>query len=388
MPGVSIDKGIYALSAKGRTELAHYRNWWSITESRLEKWMDRSLWDEISPDAGDTGVLVQWFGVQCLCRCRHCALRNTGAVTTVPFQKARALADRFVVWKAEHGTSDFSVDIHVGSSCDYPELPEVTAFNIANGGTGPYCPIKGQSFRSEDELRGHLRYIAEIGITCVCLTFFGLRERHDRFCGRKGDFDQTMRIARLADECGLERRESIMLTHDGVSDAPELIRILDEIPNQKGRSIGTWDYRGRAKRLENERLTITDIEGLPADIRQYAEHGMYASEADWIRRIRAGDYPRKVGRVYLITLQEDNVESLESMGCGEILRGMREGNEAFLRSIPSMPDLADLYGNENGDRYYRVRDLEWKWTDQYLEAHPEVNPAGHFDDLDIVVMWH
>ncbi len=350
--------------------------------------MDRSLWDEISPDAGDTGVIVQWFGAPCLCRCRHCSLRNTGRDTTVPFQHARALADRFAAWKTEQGMSDFSVDMLVGYSLDYPELPEVVAFNTAHGGTAPYFPIKGQRFRAEDELRSHLLFLAEIGVTCVCLTFFGLRDYHDRFCMRKGDFDQTMLIARLTAECGLERRESIILSHESTADAPELVRLLDEIPGIKGRSIEPWDYRGRAERLENERLTIADVESLSPQIRQYAGQGSYTSEAAWLSRIRAGDYPLKHGRVYLVTVCEDSIKALESADCGEIVSGMRAQNESFLRSIPCMAELAAVYGDASNDRYYRLRDLEWKWTDRYLQDHPEVNPAGRFDDLNTVVLWH
>lgn len=349
--------------------------------------MDRSLWDEMNPEVTDLGLAVQWFGVPCLCRCRHCSLRNVGTVTAVPFGRARALADRFVAWKAAQGIADFSIDIIAGYSCVCPELPEVIAFNASNGITSPFLPLKGTRFQAEDELRRHMRHLAKLGVACVSLTFFGLRDRHDRFCGRKGDFEYTMLVARLAAECGLERQESIILAHDAAPDAPELIRLLDEIPNLKGRDIGPWDYRGRGKLLEDERLTIGDIERLPSELRQYLSPAC-TSEAEWIKRIQAGRVPQKTRRYYLLTVWEDNVDDLESLNCGQIIRGMREKNETFLRAIPSIPDLAALYGHEAGDRFYRLRDLEWKWTDLHLEAHPEIDPAGRFDDLDTVILWH
>ena len=349
--------------------------------------MSSSLWDEIGSDKSDMGLVIQWFGVPCLCRCRHCSLRNTGNVTAVPFSRARALADRFVLWKREQGIADFSIDIIVGYSCDHPELAKVVAFNAANGVTSSFAPVKGTRFLSEHELRREFSRLRDIGISNVGLTFFGQRKRHDRFCGRKGDYDYTMKVAHLAAECGLERRESIILGCDAVSEVPELTGVLDDIPGTKGRDIGTWDYRGRAKLLEDERPTIGDVESLPTDLRQYLSPAC-TSEAEWIRRIGAGDYPRKKRRVYLITVSEETVSDLETRDCGRVLSDIRDTNEAFLRSIPSMYDLASLYGNATGEGYYRVRDLEWKWIDLYLDAHPDVSRAGRFDDIDTVVLWH
>jgi hypothetical protein len=80
------------------------------------------------------------------------------------------------------------------------------------------------------------------------------------------------------------------------------------------------------------------------------------------------------------------VEELESADCGELLREMREADDAFHRAIPPLGVLARQYGHDAGDRLYALRDLEWKWVDRYLNEHPEMSRGCTFDDLATCVL--
>jgi len=284
--------------------------------------------------------------------------------------------------------SDLGVDLITGYSCGSSEEREAKAFNAEHGQTASWLlTANGMPLRSESDLMEFLAEQKEAGITTVGVTFFGLREHHDTFARRKGDFEQMMLISRTAAEIGLGRRETIFLSHEGIREVPSLLEFLDVIPGQRERCITPWDYRGRGKSLEKDRVTASDILTLPEPVRAFINLGSYASEAEWIKRIEADAPPTKSKRVYLITLWQDNIDRLEAMDCGGILEEMREVDDRFYQAIPSLPTLAQLYGRKTGDKLYARRDLEWRWIDLYLEAHPEIETAARFDDLGTTILW-
>lgn len=306
----------------------------------------------------------------------------------VSFERVLEVAQKFVQWRDKQGLAEFGVDIFTGYCCDSPLAFQAQQFNRKAGATSwQYLPVNGMEFRSERELRQLLLSWKENGVTSIGVTFYGLRKFHDYWSNRPGDFDYTLLIAKTAADLGLHRQETIFLSKDGIGDIPDLIDLLDSIPGKKSRSICPWDYRGRGKKLEEERVLISQVEALPEHMRKCI-NPRYLSEADWIREIEAGNAPRKNRRYYLISLWEDNIAQLESTDSGEILQQMRDEDERLYQAIPSLSTLAQLYGQMNGKKVYWLRDLEWKWIDLYLTAHPEIDQAGRFNDLDSIVLWH
>jgi hypothetical protein len=193
-------------------------------------------------------------------------------------------------------------------------------------------------------------------------------------------------MAHAAAECEMERAEAIFMHPGGLGDLPRLLTALDEIPGAKHRSICTWDYRGRAKALEQERVRAAEVEAVPDEVKRFVNLERYRPEAQWLERIAADEVPAKTRRWYFIPVWEENVEELESSDCGKVVARLREVDDALHRAIPPLPALAKLYGDKAGDRLYAMRDLEWKWADCYLDDHPEIDPTGRFDDLAACVM--
>lgn len=350
--------------------------------------VERNLKDERSTAVTDIGIGIQWFGTPCHCHCRHCSLESGCRVSTVPFGRVKAVAERFLAWRDEQGLPDFAVDVNAGYSCDFPQLQESKEFNAAHGATSHFVPANGIKFRSEGELREFFGSLVEMKVEHIGVTFYGLRETHDAFCGRDGDFDYMLLMSQVAAECGLERQETIFLTHSNTHEIPELVGLLDGISARKGRGFYPWDYRGRGKSLEKDRVTMDDFESMQADLKQYLNLDRYASEAEWIKRIQTGRVPQKTRRYYLLSVWEDNIAELECMDCGVILQKLREEDERLHQAIPSLSTLAREYGRKSGQKLYKVRDLEWKWIDLYLRAHPEVPTEGRFDDSGAVILWH
>ena len=357
--------------------------------------VEKSLRDERSPEVKDLCVIIQWFGNPCSCRCLHCLLDSGKRLSTVSFERVKALGEKFLRWRNEQGLNDLVLDVENGYSCDSPEDDEGKHIGKETGAySWRYLSANGMKLRSKDDLRQYIQKRKEMGISRVGVTFYGMREFHDKWAGRIGDWDYMMLIAQTAAELELERQENIFISKSGIDDMTPLVELLDTIPGHKNRSIFPWDYRGRGKKLEEERVLASQVEALPENVRQYINQDTkrykryYLSEAEWIKAINAGNYPRKDKRVYIISVWEDNIDYLEATDCGEILQRMRDEDEQLYRAIPSLPTLAQLYGQKLGKRLYWLRDLEWKWIDLYLKAHPEIDPAGRFNDLDSVILWH
>src|SRR5208282_3813091 len=114
-------------------------------------------------------------------------------------------------------------------------------------------------------------------------------ELHDKWAGKKGEFDQLVRASWTAGEIGIEFGENIFLTKSTLPLLDELMDLLDAIPGRKSRSIGPVHYRGRAQKMEEERITEDIMQALPDRINQYfhTKHDM-KTERDWIEAVSAG----------------------------------------------------------------------------------------------------
>ena len=340
--------------------------------------------NQVNPEY--VGISIQWFGTPCHCRCRHCLLRAGEKLSTVPLAKVRALAERFVRWRTQAGL-EFSVDLVAGYQCDSPEYLECAQFNKQHGQSAWWSMLlNGTRLRDEAELRDFLPAIKSAGITSIGLTFYGLGKHHDRWAGRRGDFDQLLKLAEIAADYGLDRSETVFLSQPGIEDLAELITLLDSFSGNVKRSVCPWDYRGFGKRLENERVLASQVEGLPDEVKRHVNLNSYASEAEWIRRIAEGSISVKSRGFCILSVWQENIRELESVECDRILESLRDHDQSLRRALPPLSELANLYGDRSEDRLYKLRDLQWKWTDSYIESHPETDSSGRFDDLSSCVM--
>jgi hypothetical protein len=334
----------------------------------------------------DRSVILEWYGVPCHCRCRHCLLSSGARVSSVPYQRATGVADKFAVWRKTHAGESPEIHFWAAYCCDFPELPRHLDFCRRLGCPSTYEPINGIRIRSTSEIEDFLRILADAGVKQVNLTFYGMKEFHDRFAGRAGDFEFLLEIARLGPQSGLERSESIYLLSDSLDELPALVEELDRIPGLGSRHVWTCDYRGRAKKLEDQRPTVDEIDRLPASVTRFLDREGQRPETEWVRVVSAGEVPEKLVRNYLIPIWPENVAELESEDCWRILSRLREADDEFHREVPPLEELARLCGDGNGQKVYALRDLEWKWQDAYLADHPDLSHLKPFNDLEARVM--
>ena len=108
----------------------------------------------------DASISVNWFGVPCGCRCRHCLLRAGGRPSGVSYEDAEAVARRFVAWRDEAGRSDLLVDFVVGYPLDFPQVCDYVRFSRQLGVPGAgYLALNGMRMRTAGEL---LSFLADL----------------------------------------------------------------------------------------------------------------------------------------------------------------------------------------------------------------------------------
>ena len=89
------------------------------------------------------------------------------------------------------------------------------------------------------------------------LTIDGTGERH---------FDFLFRTMATAAELGLRIHQRIFVVKSTLAELDDLIVKLDELPGEAVRYLSTFVYLGRAIKLEEERITESIRDSLPARI--------------------------------------------------------------------------------------------------------------------------
>ena len=333
----------------------------------------------------DASVNLSWFGVPCHCRCRHCLLNSGDRLSTVPYENAKHVVERFLRWRDRQEVKGFTVSFAVGYSSDFPHLMEYVKF-CARLDMGGGLQVGGMRRRSEEELRQFLPRLKSAGVSKVGLSFYGMGKSHDDFARRKGDFDFLLNIAQAVTDCDMERFETIFVRRGFIGELPALLHELESIPGSCSRSLTLFDYRGRGKFLEEVRPTLADIEALPDSVFRFLNRDRYKTEREWVRNIAMGTIPEKKHRHYLIPIWKENIQELETWDLRDILLRLRRMDVKVTELLPSLAELADIFAQPDSNRLYALRDLEWKWRDMYFDKHPEIEVSGRFDDLSECVL--
>ena len=317
----------------------------------------------------DWGVDISYYGVPCACRCRHCCLGGgPWAPASLRYERAKRIANRFLQWAGTGAGVGFRVEFGVGFSynLETPQLLDYVGFRRAHDMAGwDYLPLNGLRLKGRDELCQLLTALADAGIRLVNLSFYGLGKTHDEWARRRGDFAYLMRMAEVAAECGLSRSETIFPRKSVLAQLPRLVEMLDPVPGLEQRILDPWDFRGRGKELEEERPELSDLDMLPALLRSLVNFTRYRTEAAWIEAILAGQAPPRTRRIYDVCVGDDNVDYLEREECAAILSDIRDRDDLHRKGEPSLPELANRFGDRSNLRLYAMRDLEWKWLGQY-----------------------
>lgn len=302
--------------------------------------------------------------VPCENRCRYCLLSYDGKVRGVDYKRSKAYAKRFYEWLKEK-RPDLSFLFGFGYSMEHPDLLGAIDFCQSIGSaTGEFLQFDGMKFRTDAELETLMRQLKDHGIKLIDLTFYGTESYHDRFSARAGDYRLMMHTLVQANKIGLDVTVSIPITHENADQLDDLIAELEQHGAQQIRCFVPHG-EGRGRLLDPVRFSLEDYHNLSDDVRGRINWSRFKIESEWLKC----GFPVNEKRVLTVTLTPENIEFFERMPFSETISYLEMLDDKYYSVVPSAEELAKLYGDQNGDRYYSFRDLYLHYQRQFITDH-------------------
>lgn len=308
-----------------------------------------------------TSINVMNLCVPCENRCRYCLLSYDGKVSGVDYKRSEAYAKRFYEWLKEN-RPDLSFLFGFGYSMEHPDLLGAIDFCKSIGSaTGEFLQFDGMKFRTDEELEVLLRQLKDRGIQLIDLTFYGTESYHDRFAARFGDYRLMMRTLACANKIGLHVTVSIPLTHENAKQMDDLFAELEQYSTQRI-TFFVPHGEGRGRLLDSVRFSAEDYEKLSEKMRSYLNVSRFKTEKEWLE----SGFPVNEKRVLTVTLRPENVCFFESQSFAETIAYLEKLDDDYYAAIPTVEELAKIYGNPNGGDYYSARDLYLHYQQRYI----------------------
>lgn len=314
--------------------------------------------------------------VPCSSYCRYCLLSCNNDVNTEDNQKTEQFIRRL---QKEMDALNMPFNYYIGYCMDTPYLTDyIKLCQENNYSSAEFLQLNGLKFRNLASLNNFIGNLKDNGIKMVDLTFYGTREYHDRFAGRKGDFDYLMDIIRTCNRHFLPVEISMPLFKDNIDQSEELFNTLNSLDIDHF-FIFLPHSKGRGFRLENQRLTKDDFDRLPQIIRNNFTKVPVKTEAQWLLE---NDFPLEENRVLTMVLR--NGRKYLDLTAEDIIRQLTEKDDIFYSKIPDNRTLAEMYGDKNSNRLYRKRDLIIKYRQLWTKEHPEFTATiEEYNDFSI-----
>lgn len=302
--------------------------------------------------------------VPCENRCRYCLLSYNGKESGVDYKRSERYAKRFYEWLQEN-RPELSFLFGFGYSMEHPSLLSAIEFCQSIGSaTGEFLQFDGMKFRTDSELETLLQQLNNHGIKLIDLTFYGSEEYHDRFAARSGDYQLMIRTLAMANKIGLDASVSIPVTHENVDQIDDLISQLNQYRTQR---IACFipHGEGRGRLLEPVRFSAEDYGKLSDNVRSRINWNRFKTEREWLR----DGFSPVSRRVLTVTLTPENVDFFEGLSFEEAIVYLEKLDDDYYSSIPTVEELAEIYGNPNDNHYYSARDLYLSYQRRYIADH-------------------
>ena len=310
-------------------------------------------------------VMLQNLCLPCRCRCRYCLLSWDGKANGVDEARGQKAARAFFDWMRANRPK-IRFDYSFGYCMEHPHLSQAIAFLREIGSPGAkFLQMDGMAMRDEAEAAALMGTIAGAGVESLNFTFYGLPDYHDRFAGREGDFDLMLRMVRPALKNGLSVSARIPLTCENVGQAEALVALLQN-EGVRQTTLFVPHGEGRGEALNPVRFSDGAYALLPEALRPLLNRQFYRSEADWLA---AGALEPESRRALILSLTKENLERIERGEYAALIEEAEALDEAYYGALPTFRELAALYGDAHGDRWYGRRDLFHHYQRQYIRRH-------------------
>lgn len=301
--------------------------------------------------------------VRCYNHCKYCLLSWDGKCLGIEYERSVAYARDFYDWiKTAH--KDINFTYYFGYSMEHPDLLNAIKFmQETNSPGGEFLQFDGMKMRTREELNDLLTRIKEQGVKLIDFTFYGTKEYHDRFAGRKGDFELMMNSLEIALEIGLNVEVGIPITKENISQIDELLKLL---PEDKIRIfIFTPHSGGRGINLLNSKINADDYESLSPKAKVYFNRGKNQTPTEWKE-----SYLSEVDkRVLTLSLLPTNIERLEQQSFEETLKELEKMDDDYYNSVPNFQSLLKIYADSDDRRLFSRKDLYLLYRKRYISEN-------------------
>ena len=203
--------------------------------------------------------------------------------------------------------------------------------------------------------------IAELGVQLIDFTFYGTKEYHDKFAGRKGDFELMMDSMEIALDKGLNVEVGIPITKENLS---QIDTLLSQLPQDKIKIfIFTPHSGGRGINLLDAKITVDDYEKLSSNAKRYFNRSRNQTPAEWLRDQEL--VPKH--RILTLSLLPSNIEFLENQSFEDTLRDLEKLDEDYYDKIPDFQNLLERYADPEDIHLYSKKDLYLLYRKRYME---------------------
>lgn len=315
-----------------------------------------------------SSIMLQTLCAPCHNRCLYCLLSWDGKVIGAPWDRSAAFAKRFHDWIRET-RPELKFDFSIGSSMEHPRLMEAIDFMNSIGSVmGRFLQLDGMKLRTDNELEQLYSSLASHGVENVDFTFYGTETYHDHFAARKGDYDLMIRSIRFALAAGIAVTCDIPLTSENIGMADPVVSEL--------RSLGCTDIRfriphgeGRGELIESIRLKKHEFDALSDSLKPLLNRKTFRTEGEWLELASQGEAPKENQRTLLISLTNENIEAMENTPFERIIAEAERLDDEYYAAFPSFGELAQLYGEKDGERMFSYRDLFHFYRKRYALEH-------------------
>ena len=312
-----------------------------------------------------TSVLIHSLCVPCYNHCRYCLLSWNGKAVGADWDRSVALAERFMD-ELRDQQPEIRSGFSFGYSMEHPDLKgAIRTLHRLGGPTADFLQCDGMKMRNDTECIELMGMLRDEGIKRLNFTLYGLSDYHDRFAGRKGDFELILRMMRAAKASRLPFSAGIPLTSENIHEVDRLVGVLQDHGSEKV-FLTIPHEEGRGKLLRDVRLSMQGFLELSAETQKLLNATLYRTEGDWLRD------PEPIcdtQRMVMIALRADNMDAYESRDVMSIVREIEALDESYYAAFPSFQELAKIYGDPDGEKLYRIRDLYHHYRTQYAQDH-------------------
>lgn len=310
-------------------------------------------------------IMVQTLSVPCNCHCRYCLLSWSNYPVGADYEKSKEYAKKFHKYMNEYHP-EIQFNFAFGYCMDHPQLlKEIDFLNSIGSVQGQFLQLDGMKFRNAAQIGELMSGLAKHGIKHVNFTFYGLRDYHDRFAGRKGDFGYLLDLAGSAARYKINTSAGIPLTSENTPQVEELIVLLEAQQIQKI-TLFVPHEEGRGELLSGIRFSQSDFDLLGPKGKGKLNLRTFRTEGQWVN---AKNLPVEENRSLLISLTPDNIRKFEEMEFEEAIRYVERLDDAYYAALPTFGELCEMYGNPNGTSFYGKRDLFRHYQKRYIEEN-------------------